>query len=423
MSAVAKPSKWLCCQLGARMHYAIPRLLHASGRLDRFYTDIYAGIGGGLHLLSILPEKYRPGGIRRLLGRAALDIPGSRIRSYPLLGLAYYLRRKLAGDLEAMDRAHFWAGKTFGEMVVRGGFREADAVYAFNTAGLEVLTAARRSGLFTVLEQTIVPRTLEEKLLADSQARYPGWEAPRLPGAASASALAQREREEWAQADLILCGSEFVREGIRQCGGPVERCRVVPYGVDARFTPRPRRRTGGPLRVLTVGVAGLRKGAGCAMEVAKALHGVAEFRWVGAVGLLQPAREEMAHHIELTGVVARKDILSHYDWADVFFLPSICEGSATATYEALACGLPVVTTPNAGSTIHDGVEGFILPIYDVPGMIDRLRQLQEDPSLLERQSAAALLHAREFSLEVYQKRLLNLFSPLEEECIPSKKWS
>lgn len=390
------------------MHYAVPRLLHASEKLERFYTDLYAGPGGGWpQLLAALPPQCGPAGIRRLLGRAAADLPGDRIRSYPFFGLTYYTRRRRARSLEAMDQAHLWAGKAFGEKVVRDGFGEARAVYAFNTAGREILTAARRCGLFTVLEQTIVPRSIEEALLAEAQARYAGWEPRREPSVV-VTALAQREREEWAQADLIVCGSEFVRAGIQQCGGPVERCIVLPYGVDAHFAPRIRESSGRLLRVLTVGQVGLRKGAGCVMAVAKALHGKAEFRWVGSVALLEPARLELGRHIELTGAVARSEILKHYAWADVFFLPSVCEGSATVTYEALACGLPVVTTPNAGSLVRDGVDGYVVPIYDTMAMAERLRLLADDRALLTKFSEAAAQRAGEVSLTAYQQRFHRL---------------
>jgi glycosyltransferase involved in cell wall biosynthesis len=405
-------TRWICCQLGARMHYAVPRMFRAAGKLERFYTDIYAGQGWP-RWLAAWPEKICPAGVRRLLGRTAAGLPEKLISSYPFFGLDYFVRSRRAKDQEATNAVHIWAGKTFGRKVVRDGFGGADAVYVFNTAGLEILSAARQRGLFTVLEQTIVPRSCEEILLAEGHQRYPGWEAPRLKSP-TAAALADRERAEWSQADLIICGSEFVREGIRQCGGPVERCRVVPYGVDSNFAPVQRERTGGPLRVLTVGQVNLRKGAGCALEVAKALRGVAEFRWVGPISVSEPARVELASHVDLTGTVARKDIREHYNWADVFFLPSICEGSATVTYEALACGLPVVTTPNAGSPVQDGADGFIVPIYDVAAMSRCLRRLHEDRELLHRCSRAAVLQAPEYSLAAYQRRLLAALSSLAQ---------
>ena len=58
--------------------------------------------------------------------------------------------------------------------------------------------------------------------------------------------------------------------------------------------------------------------------------------------------------------------------ADVFVFPSLFEGSAVVTYEALACGLPCVVTPEAGSVVRDGVEGLVVPSADVeaPGRGD-----------------------------------------------------
>lgn len=408
-----KPKRWICCQLGARMHYAIPRLLHAAGSLTRFYTDIYAGQGGWHRLLAAVPQRWCPSEIKRLLGRTAMGMPENLIRTYPAFGLTYYLRRKWARDPVVADHVHLWAGQAFGARVVSDGFGGADAVYAFNTAALEILAAARQRGLFTVLEQTIVPRLIEERLLAEERKRYSGWETG-VNASAGAAALAQREQEEWRQADMIVCGSEFVRDGIQKCGGPAERCVLVPYGVDSHFAPSVHERASGRLRVLTIGEVGLRKGAGCALEVAKALPGVAEFRWVGAISLRDPARAEMARHIELTGAVARNDIMDHYAWADVFFLPSICEGSATVTYEALACGLPVLTTPNSGSPVQNGVNGFIVPIHDVPAMAERLAQLHRDRAWLAEMGKAAAVHAKNLSLEAYQKRFLRLLIPPAE---------
>jgi len=100
----------------------------------------------------------------------------------------------------------------------------------------------------------------------------------------------------------------------------------------------------------------------------------------------------------------------HYAWADVFLLPSICEGSATVCYEALAAGLPVVTTENAGSVVRDGIDGFIVPIRDAAAVVARLETLDRDRPLLESMARAARERAREFTLEKYGERLLAALS-------------
>src|SRR6202030_2558360 len=105
------------------------------------------------------------------------------------------------------------------------------------------------------------------------------------------------------------------------------------------------------------------------------LRGRAEFRLVGLSHVSTTALAELRSVVQLVGAVPRSEILAHYAWADVFLLPSICEGSATATYEALAAGLPVVCTPNTGSVVRHGREGFVVPVRDVEALVAALEQL------------------------------------------------
>lgn len=390
------------------MHYAVPRFLYEAGLLERFHTDLYFRRSWA-RWLDALPESWRPPGVRRLIGRGT-ELPDHLVRSYSAFGVLYYARNARARDSAAASTVFNWAGRSFGRCVVRDGFGGASAVYAFNTAALEILTAAREQGLRTVLEQTIAPRAIEEELMHAEHARHGDWEPPLLKSEA-ATATMERESQEWDLADLIVCGSEFVREGIKRCGGPAARCAVVPYGVDSSFRPKaPDGRSGRLLRVLTVGHVGLRKGAPYALAVAKALQGAAEFRWVGPVMVRDAAAAEMARHIDLPGAVPRSDVGAHYEWADVFFLPSVCEGSATVTYEALSCGLPVVTTPSAGSPVRDGLDGFVVDDRDTNAMTGRLRQLHDDRALLARLAQGASSSADALTLASYQQRLLPLLA-------------
>src|SRR5262249_30302468 len=224
----------------------------------------------------------------------------------------YYVRRSRAKDRESASAAHLWAGRVFGDKVVRSGFGRADAVYTFTTAAQEILTAAKKHGLFSVIEQTIASRATEEDLLAEEQRRFPGWSSSERGISRYTGAIMERERREWGLADLILCGSAFVKDSIAVAGGPAEKCVVVPYGVDNTFPPIERGSRPGPLRVLSVGEAGLRKGITYAFEVATRLAGTAEFRWVGPITLDPKTSKRVAERIHLTGAVARNQILPHF---------------------------------------------------------------------------------------------------------------
>src|SRR5262249_3850951 len=134
----------------------------------------------------------------------------------------------------------------------------------------------------------------------------------------------------------------------------------------------------------------------------------AVFRMVGTINVLPAARAALAADVELTGPVPRSEIPGHYAWADVFLLPSICEGSATVTYEALAAGLPVVCTPNTGSVVRDGVDGFVVPAGDTDALVGRLDQLR-DPGVRAALAARAAA-GTEHSVDSYRHRLLRALS-------------
>jgi glycosyltransferase involved in cell wall biosynthesis len=105
-------------------------------------------------------------------------------------------------------------------------------------------------------------------------------------------------------------------------------------------------------------------------------------------------------------LVPRNEVRAHYLWADVFLLPSVCEGSATVVYEALAYGLPVICTPNTGSVVKDGVEGFTVEPSSGKGVISALNKLIADPELCRTMSQNAFATSGEMDLKHYGERLL-----------------
>ncbi len=187
---------------------------------------------------------------------------------------------------------------------------------------------------------------------------------------------------------------------------------VVPYGLETRTHAAAKSaRKPGPLRILTVGAVCLRKGSPYVLAAAQALAGRAEFRMAGAIQVSPEAEERLRRHVAIAGIVPRPEMAVQYEWADVFLLPSLCEGSATVTYEAMAHGLPVICTPQTGSTVRDRVDGFIIPSRDSEAVIKKISVLDGDPELLAEMSAHARAASADFSLEKYGQRLLAEFGP------------
>jgi glycosyltransferase involved in cell wall biosynthesis len=402
----------LVVQLGARMRYAVPRILHHAGALSHFHTDL-AGDRGWPRLLRAIPSQVCPAAVRRLLERRIEGIPKQLVTAHAGLGVAIAWRERRAHGAEALARAHIRSGHDLCRLAMSRGFGNARVVGAIGTSSEPLLAAAKSRGLGTFKEQIIAPPSVERRILAEERKRFSGWEAESSRDGWYRLFEEVAERE-WALSDLIVCGSEFVRESVGEAGGPVDRCVVVPYGVslpEARRLERTRP-AGSPLRVLTVGTVGLRKGAPYILAAAKAIGGRAEFCWAGRNDLTETGAAELREAMRLPGQVPRAETARLFAASDVFLLPSLCEGSATVCYEALAYGLPVITTLNTGAVVRDGVDGFIVPIRDPAAIVDRLDWLARDPVRLMRMGEAAAERSADYTLERYGERLTAALRPL-----------
>ncbi len=414
------PERWLVTTLGARMHYAVPRMLHEAGMLEHFYTDICA-VKGWPQLLRFMPENLLPTALRRLKARVPVGIPTSRVTAFTTFGLEYARRQRRAANISEIMAVHLWAGTRFNELVLSRGFGQAGVIYGFNSASEVLFAGAKAAGLACVLEQSSAPRTIERQFMVEVTEQFPGWKDNKLMDQCG-DAFAEREQNEWRLADRILCPSHFVKKAMLQCGVPEVKCMVVPYGV----APPSRLQAGitassenapSPLTVLFVGRVNLQKGVPYLLAAMRRLNGRAiHCRLVGSLGIDRELLEPMLPaNVEVVGALPRSMMAAEYSRADVFCLPSICEGSATVIYEALAAGLPVVTTENAGSIVRDGVEGFIVPIRDSEALADRIGLLASDQAMRAGMSQAALARSAYGSLAGYGQRLveaLNLQSDL-----------
>src|SRR5207302_3260740 len=189
----------------------------------------------------------------------------------------------------------------------------------------------------------------------------------------------------------ILVPSEHIAETLVRYGTAREKVRVIPYAADLeRFRPDPTRRHDSNCTFLFAGGITQRKGIKYLLE---AWRRVRRPGWrLQLLGALPRDPSPMAGYldeVEVLGRVPHAEVPGRMASADVFVFPSLFEGSAVVTYEAMACGLPSVVTPSAGSVVRDGVEGFLVPAGAVEPLAERMEQLGNDRALRAEMSAAA----------------------------------
>jgi glycosyltransferase involved in cell wall biosynthesis len=262
----------------------------------------------------------------------------------------------------------------------------------------------KRRGLIVVSEIYLALST--ERILTKERKKFPSWEE-NVPDYAAVCRGFESSGGARVDADFAICPSEWVRDDlVHNFGFSSERTAIVPYGVNPEMLSVP----GEPVRgrILFAGTADLRKGIHyLAMATEKLVeHGLHyEFRVAGDVEQ-SVANQRHCRYLTFLGRVPRAGMTREFASADLFVLPSLAEGSAEATYEALAFGVPVVTTREAGSIVRDGIEGRIVPSGNAEALANAIAEIVEDRQKRERMSRAAREQACDYTWARYGERLV-----------------
>ena len=230
---------------------------------------------------------------------------------------------------------------------------------------------------------------------------------------------AYRLRDKVDQASFVLCISDFCRSQLYQLTDPAtwHKFHVVRLGVDPMsLTPQTRSGTSGAgpalstsartLELVCVGRLVPAKGHRILLE---ALHILRERRVRLHVTLIGDGPERLSleqyvqgqgltHAVHFTSALSHAQAITHVARADIFALASFAEGIPVALMEAMALGVPCVSTTIAGipELIRDGRDGLLVPPANALALADALESLIVDPNL--RRSLAHSARQRVISL-------------------------
>ena len=401
--------RFVVVQIGARHGYAVPAILEKAGMLERFYTDMTADVGFGRWIMKCAPLMGFRKAAMRLAGRRVPDSIRTKTTTFARPGFWFACHRVLGkSDAAARFRHQLSWSRALGSAMVRRGFGNATHLYSMLGECGPVLAESNRRGLTVVTEIYILLST--ERILKREHDFFPDWDSPPVDLDAVRREF-PGEAQLLLRTDFAICPSDAVRQDFEiNFGFPLGRSAVVPYGLDSGWLAGPARPVRG--RLLFVGTACLRKGIhylAIAAEHLRAKGRNYEFRIAGDVAP-QIANHPKTKHLTFLGRISRSLLGREYATADAFVLPSLAEGSAEAIYEALAAGLPVITTAAAGSVVRDGLDGRIVPQSSPPALAQAIEQIIEDQPLRTRMAASARQRARDYTLERYSERLLATLS-------------
>ena len=186
--------------------------------------------------------------------------------------------------------------------------------------------------------------------------------------------------------------------------------------------------TGRPPAIISIGRLIEKKGFPDLIAACRLLHerGLA-FRAeiIGEGPLEKPLREQIAaagltNEVALTGPLPQGEVVERLARATIFVLPCVAEAGGgldnlpTVIMEAMATGLPVISTPLGGvpEMVQDGLTGLLVPEHDPPALADALEQILANPALAPSLGKAGRERAPLFAIEKSAQALRGLFAQL-----------
>jgi len=367
------------------------------------------------------PVRLMPLRYRRQLGRRAYSVSRTVLTRYPqreIVRLAAAKLRFLAltrheTGWASVDAVYSDLDRRVARAIRQNRPAAVNGVYCYEDCALHTFQAAGALGLTRFYDLPIAYWETARRLLDEEIARWPAWE-PTLVGTCDSSAKLARKTEELAYADVVLTPSRFVYDSLPAEARAQKACYVVEFGSpDIPAAQKlPEADPARPLRILFAGSLTQRKGLADLFAAVKTLkRSDVELIVMGSpIAPLEFYQHQAPAGFRYEAPRPHADVLALMRTCDVFALPSIVEGRALVQQEALACGLPLLVTPNAGGEdlIEEGQTGFLVPIRSPEMLAEKIAWFAEHRDALPQMRRNAMAKAAEYTWEQYGNRIADI---------------
>lgn len=219
------------------------------------------------------------------------------------------------------------------------------------------------------------------------------------------------------QSNYIVVNSDYVAQTFIENGISGKKIKVLYWGVRQDFVGlKTNWEINSIPRLIFTGTFGIRKGAHVLIEAVKKLNSEG-FSFVldiaGPDEFTEVAKETLPSNVNFLGNLLQEDLKMHLVSSDAYVFPTFAEGCARSVMEAMAIGLPVITTINSGAPIVNGESGFLVSVGSADELADTIRKVLSDKNL--RQTAgqkAADLIKKEFNWQNYALQLKDFYNEI-----------
>ena len=379
----------------------VARAFLEAGSLEAFVTTFSWRHEGNLaRLLAFLPGNTATRLNRQLLRRSIHQVPPQLVHNYPAWEIVRTVAIKASKNPVPAD--FFWEqmSHSFDSLVARRYVARAEAISAFEYTALDAFQRAAQMGKARILNLPSLDSRQFEEIERREKAAWPELRDTRdRYFDAKFEGRYERRRREIELADVIIANSSLTALSHIKAGADPSKVFAVPLAAPPAIKTvvddpqRPAR----PLNVLWAGPFSLRKGAHYLLEAWRTLAagGQAELNVYGLFLLPEQLRKEVSDGISFHGSVPQSQLFEAYECADVLVFPTLSDGFGMVVAEALAHGLPVITTDQAGAAdLVTPDNGVIVPAADPSALAEALRWCLDNRLRLAEMRHFALAAAR-----------------------------
>lgn len=393
--------KVLLAHPGTQHSFQLAKQLYKRDMLYEFHTGLAFGKDSWFYkLFSKLPDRI----YHKISNRFIDDLPDRFIKRKPVIEIMALLKMRFGLDEE---NVLYHRNRQFQESISNQSILASDAVIGFDTSSWILAKRCNNVSKKFFLDVSIAHPVSKDMVYRRIIKLYPNW---RFSVKSKDYRHIAVEETEMELAGHIVVASSFTDKTYEEHGVRADKISINPYGVDIKsFQPRNKaRQPGEPVRFVFVGTVDARKGIPFLLETWSKLSNAAiELTLIGPIS----AFTEQYIQKNYPAVVIRgrlpfsevKEILPDYD---VMIFPSFFEGFGLVIPEAMASGLPVITTTATcgPDIIENGKEGFIIEPADENKLIESINYFINNPGKMIECGLLARKKMEEFSWDAYGNR-------------------
>ena len=388
------------------------RAVQNAGLLEKYYTTLYfkpESLWGS----ALITFAKRFGRLKNLLNRLKSNrylrgLESQNVVSIPMPELIGKIWRHipLARDILAWNLL----SDSFFDLIVSRKINSCDIFHGWLGYSLHTLKRLNEDGTKILIDMCTAHPNFRKKLLSEEYERF------NLICPMPDQPLWEKWLKEIELADHLIAPSSHVYETCVLEGVPSDKLTIIPFGVDIhRFKPTEKKDN--IFRVIYVGAISINKGIYYLLEAFKQL-GLPNSELV-LIGRLQPEfkpiitkYDGLFQHISH---VPNDQLKNWYGNSSVLAFPSLTEGSALVTYEAMACGLPSLVTENSGSVVRSNMDGFVIPIRDIETLKEKILFCYENEDRRKEMGKSARKRAEQFTWERYGQKLIKFYESIYDK--------